>query len=374
MSWGNPENLSERISAGALKPFSWAYGIGNDLHRRWHHSVMKPARMSVPVISVGNITCGGTGKTPMVISLARYMIAMGVKVCVVSRGYRRQEDQALTVVSDGAGEFAGCLQSGDEPLLIARSVPKAVVIVGTNRFDACKKAVEQFGCDVILLDDGFQHYPLARHLDIVLLDYADDLTNNSLLPAGRLREPVRQLKRAGHIVITKVPHKYDQARLRRLKATAVNLSEASVNTCRFIVQGLTAVPFGPVAPISSVNHHAVVAFCGLARPEGFFSMLKDHGVNVVAQKSFGDHHWYEAKDLEALRQIMKANDATLLITTQKDAVKLAGLGNTEDVLALVIDTEWLEGLPPAVSRIIAGLQKRSLAGAAKTGIQTPVRI
>jgi len=374
MSWGNPENFFERLRTDLLKPVSWVYGIGNDLHRRWHESVMKPTQMSVPVISIGNITCGGTGKTPMVISLARYMITMGAKVCVVSRGYGKQGDQALTVVSDGEGEFADCRQSGDEPLLIARSVPKAVVIVGTDRFEACKKAVERFGCDAILLDDGFQHYPLARHLDIVLIDYADDLENNNLLPAGRLREPLYQLKRAGHVVITKVPHNYDQARLRRIKATAVNFSDASVNTCRFIAQGLTKVPFGPVAPVSSINHHAVIAFCGLARPEGFFSTLKDLGLNVVAQKAFGDHHWYEAQDLEALRQLKKDHDATLLITTQKDAVKLSGLGNTDDILALVIDTEWLEGMPPAVSKIVAGLQKRPLSGVATTGMKSPVRI
>jgi tetraacyldisaccharide 4'-kinase len=375
MSWGNPEGFSERLQAELLKPLSWFYGLGNEMHRLWHQSVLKPAKLSVPVISVGNITCGGTGKTPVVISLSQYLSGIGLKVCVVSRGYRKQGQQALTIVCDGQGNFADCRESGDEPLLIAQSVPNVVVIVGANRLQACNKAIEQFGCDIILLDDGFQHYRLDRELDIVLLDYADDLANDSLLPAGRLREPLNQLKRAGHIVITKLPPKYDHARLRRIKATAVNIApHASVNTCRFISRGLTAIPFGPIAPFRSIKNHTVVAFCGLARPESFFSMLKEEGLNVVAQKSFPDHHWYEARDLEALRQLKKTNNATLLITTQKDAVKLLALGNTDDILALVIDTEWMEGIPASVKNAVVSLQKTSFPGVAKTRMQASARI
>jgi tetraacyldisaccharide 4'-kinase len=340
-----------------------------------YHNVLRPTRISVPVISVGNITCGGTGKTPVVISVAQYLMGAGAKVCVISRGYRKRAGDSLTVVSDGQGNFADCNAAGDEALLVAHSVPKAIVLAGSDRVQACNLAIERFGCQVIVLDDAFQHYPLYRQLDIVLLDYNDDLMKDSLLPSGRLREPIQQLKRAGEIVITKLPSNYNHSKLRRLKATAVNLaSHASFSTCRLVSRGVTAVPFGPLAPVRSIKNHTVVAFCGLARPDGFFSLLKEQGIKVAAEKAFPDHHWYTQGDLATLRHLKKAHDATLLITTQKDAVKLANLGNTDDVLALAVEIEWLEGVPSGLKDVVSNLQNTSDAGLALAGAQAPVRI
>jgi len=367
MSWGNPETASEKLQAALLQPLAWIYGQGNRLQRLcYEKSLLTPLEADVPVISVGNITCGGTGKTPVVISLAQYLEAHNVKVGIVSRGYRRLVAQDLTVVNDGGGDFADCLQSGDEPLLIAHSVPRAIVISGPDRVTACKWATERFGCKVILLDDGFQHYPLRRQVDIVLVDYGDDPERDNLLPAGRLREPLNQLKRASHIVITKVPLPIDPGRLENLKNTLTqHAPKASLSICRFVSRGLITAEDSTGQgrgwrDVNSLKGEPVVAFCGLARPTGFFSLLQSHGIEVVARESFPDHHWYTQADWERLRLLRREHGAVMLVTTQKDLVKLSLLKGVEDVLALVIDTEWIEGIPHPIEQLLNQLQSGSL--------------
>ena len=194
MSWGNPETPQEKFLAKLLLPASAGFGLG--LYARmmaYNWKLLKQTKVSVPVISIGNITCGGTGKTPVTIDLTQRLTEMGYKVGVLSRGYKRLSKERILVVSNGNGDIRSCAESGDEPYLIAQSVPEAVVIVGSKRIDTAPLAVHRYGCDILLLDDGFQHFPLARNSDIVLLDYNDELTKDHLLPAGRLREPLSAL-------------------------------------------------------------------------------------------------------------------------------------------------------------------------------------
>ncbi|MBX9690100.1 MAG: tetraacyldisaccharide 4'-kinase, partial [Candidatus Obscuribacterales bacterium] len=214
MSWYKPENKQEKLLNSLLQPISALYFLGTLSRLKGYESrVLKQKRLSVPVVSVGNLTVGGTGKTPITIDLARNLQQFGLKVGILSRGYKRQSVDKVLVVSDGRKILVDSAQSGDEPYLIARAVPGAVVIVGACRYEAGLLAVQDYGCDVIVLDDGFQHLKLSRDFDVVVYDYNDDPKNLQLLPAGRLREPLASISRADCLVISKVPDNPDPARL-----------------------------------------------------------------------------------------------------------------------------------------------------------------
>jgi len=273
---------------------------------RWVGS--KPKRLAWPVISVGNLSAGGTGKTPFTIALAGLLVREGFGVDVLSRGYGRSGNAVERVDPDGSAE-----RFGDEPLLIAREagVP---VYVGAQRFEAGalaelgKEAIGGAHLPVHLLDDGFQHRQLDRQMDIVLVN-SEDL-DDWLIPAGNLREGLGGLRRAS---VFAVPAGDDAAveRLRRL-----NFEQP---IWRF--QREMTVPDMTVPRIAG----PVVAFCGIARPEQFFSGLEQAGVRVVGHHAFRDHHRFTARDLTLLMDLAKKFNATALVTTEKDRIRLGGL-------------------------------------------------
>lgn len=254
--------------------------------------------LAEPVVSVGNLSTGGAGKTPFVIYLARQLRARGVHPDVLSRGYGRTRLADAERV-DPAGTAKRC---GDEPLLIARSagVP---VYVGDHRIDAGLLAEADAGYEerVHLLDDGFQHRPLARTVDIVLL-HADDFTDR-LLPAGNLREPLSSLKRA-HFTVLRGEHRAFATRVEELTGKAP-----------WIVTRSLQLDFSGARP---------VAFCGLARPQDFFRDLRTLGIASAAEIIFPDHHRYTAADMRQLLDAAQKHGADGLVTTEKDAVKLPG--------------------------------------------------
>jgi tetraacyldisaccharide 4'-kinase len=348
MVWGNPQSKTERLMKGVLSPLGAFYGLGNLLHRLAYSSgLARKHKMPVPVISVGNITVGGTGKTPVVISIAQYFIQRGIKTAIISRGYKRPSNQGVVVVGNGRSNFQDVSVSGDEPMLIAQSVPEAVVLSSPDRVSACKKAISEFDCKLIILDDGFQHYRLERDIDIVLIDYNDDLQNDSLLPAGRLREQLSALKRASHVVITKVPEVPDQKKIRDLRFLIVECAPASdIRICRIIPKQWRNVSGGnETLPLNALRGRATLAFSGIARPKSFNNTLRDLGLTVIAQRFFPDHHWYQAGDLANLRSMLKESDADCFVTTAKDAVKLQHLDLDIPVYALDLETVWPEGMP-----------------------------
>lgn len=355
MSWGNPQTNQEKILYGLISPLSLGYGIGSYFRlAAYSKGYMKRVRLPIPVVSVGNITCGGTGKTPMAIDITRRLIAAGYKVAVLSRGYARKSKQKVTVVSNGKGDFALCEEAGDEPLLIALSVPEAIVIVGSSRAETAAIAIEEHHADAIVLDDGFQHIRLERDLDIVLVDYNDDPENDMLLPAGRLREPLSALNRAQVIVITKVPINPDEARLENLRAQIRRHAErAEIAEARFVPKRLRTNN-GP-QPLEQLKGQRVVAFCGVARPEGFSATLNQLGCTVVQMKSFSDHHWYTPDELKMLEKLMRDSNASAVVTTEKDMVKIAPHDRlNQHLIAVEIGTEWLGPLPSHVSDMMKG--------------------
>jgi tetraacyldisaccharide 4'-kinase len=255
-------------------------------------------RLAWPVVSVGNLSSGGTGKTPFVIALAQLLQRKGVQVDVLSRGYGRTEKSPAWVHADGSAEVYG-----DEPLLITREAP-AMVYVGARRWEAGRLA-ESLGSQtaVHLLDDGFQHRQLARNMDIVLVN-SEDLSD-WLLPAGNLREGVKALRRA---TVLAVPVEDDDAvtRLREL-----GLEQP---VWRFRREMNLPEIAGPV-----------VAFCGIARPGQFFSGLEQASVRIAARHVFRDHHRFRPEDLQLLRRLLKDSGAIGFVTTAKDRVRLGNL-------------------------------------------------
>lgn len=347
MSWGNPTTPLEKLRQTLLTPASMAYFMGSLCRLEGYRAgILKREQADVPVISVGNITCGGTGKTPITIDLAQRFIAAGVKVGILSRGYKRQSKNATLVVSDGAGNFASCAESGDEPYLIAQRLPKAVVLVGSNRRASANLAVSHYNCELLILDDGFQHFPIRRDVDLVLIDYNDEPANDSLLPSGRLREPLTALSRATSLVITKIPEKSDTEKIARLEKVLHEYApDRPIDSCSFVASHLVSANC-VVLPSNSLNGNSVLAVSALARPEPFHRLLAEKGANIVNTLSWGDHHWYTNENMSQIEQA--ATEVSMVITTEKDLVKMRPSEKlAEKLYALRIETEW-RGAPPAV--------------------------
>jgi tetraacyldisaccharide 4'-kinase len=272
-----------------LNPLSALYAAGVGVKNRLYESgVIRSRALRGPVVSVGNLSVGGSGKTPFVILLGELLKSRGIPFDVLSRGYGRKTRGVLEVNPDGSPE-----QFGDEPLLIARRVG-CPVIVGENRYEPGAYAEKKFGPQLHILDDGFQHRKLARDFDIVLLS-PDDL-HDQPLPAGRLREPLSSLQRADAIVI---PSQRDFAPPAGQPVWRINRS--------------TEISSAPMRP---------VAFCGIARPQRFLDELRALGISPAATKFYDDHHAYTSRDIEELIAIRDQSRGTGFVTTEKDQINL----------------------------------------------------
>jgi tetraacyldisaccharide 4'-kinase len=361
MSWGHAETSHEKLISALLMPIAAGFRLG--LLARlmaYNAGFLTQKKFDVPVISIGNITVGGTGKTPVTIDIARRLTKQGHKVGILSRGYKRQSKEPIVVVSNGAGQIQSCNASGDEPYLIAKAVPQAVVIVGSKRINTAEVAINKYGCDVLLLDDGFQHWPIARTTDIVLVDYNDEPAQDRLIPAGRLREPLAALARAQWVVVTKVPESPDLDKLARLQATIARYApKAQVTSCRMAPYAVQCIGSGDsILSTNSLNGMRVVAFSGIARPEVFAAQLSELGASVVGNISFGDHHWYTPEDIERVRQEYARTNAQLIVTTEKDAVKLqTKMIRDLPFAALQQQVEWLGPVPSSALQIITRSEK-----------------
>ena len=260
------------------------------------HGWAKARQLQRPVISVGNISAGGAGKTPFVICLAKLLTMQGVHVDVLSRGYGRNSDAVERVDPGGSAD-----RFGDEPLLIAQSV-QVPVYLGSSRYDAGLLAERDgSGTGVHLLDDGFQHRKLARNVDIVLLHRSD--FRETLLPAGRLRERLSALHRASILVMREEDADFEP-----------KLKQRGIDKPIWWITRSIIVP---------KNAGRVLAFCGIAHPEEFFESLGRSGVEIAATHAFRDHHAYSAADIEQLQQAARLHSADTLLTTEKDFVRLS---------------------------------------------------
>jgi len=283
---------------------SGAYGRVALLRRAWYARPGRRRRLHHRVISVGNLSVGGSGKTPVVEALARLLRDRGERPVVLTRGYaRREPTEGVLVVSDGARVREPVSRSGDEPQLLARKLPGVPVLVSADRYIAGLFAEQHFHPTVSILDDGFQHLGLERDVDLLLVSPAD-LTDR-VVPSGRLREPLS----AGRFADAVLVHGSEDEAAHVAATLGVPIAFR-------VVQHFADLK-GPRR--SEVK--TAVAFAGIARPERFFNALRSLGYDVARELTFPDHHWYTARDLETIRAAALAVGSELMVTTEKDAVR-----------------------------------------------------
>lgn len=297
--------------------------------------LLRKKRLPLPVISVGNISLGGTGKTPAVIMIARLLQKHGLRPVVLSRGYGRKEGSAVVIA---AGPSARPDEVGDEPAFMAGTLPDVPIVVGRDRYRSGMAAVDRFRPDAAVLDDGFQHLRLERDLDIVLIDGSDPFGSGRLFPAGVLREPPCELRRADAVLITQSDRTPD---LERLRSLIGGYTAAPVFTARTEATVLVDLANGETRPATSLAGTPVFAFAGIARPERFFSLLTGLGAGLRGSTAFADHYRYGTDDLAVLIRRREESGAALLVTTEKDGVKLRGMAQ-EGIWALRIEMAVLE--------------------------------
>lgn len=272
------------------------------------------AKLPVPVISVGNLTTGGTGKTPLVEYVCR---VIGKRVCVLTRGYGRTNAGSQVVVSDANQLLANQNEAGDEPFLLAKNLlGVAAVICNRDRFAAGSWAVANLHTEAFVLDDGFQHLQLQRDLDIVTVDATNPWSNKSLLPFGRLREPLSSLSRAGCFVITRADQIEDCTAIKQV------IEKFAPGKPIFTSHMATAAIKTIDGELVDTLPGRVGAFCGVGNPESFFTQLRQQRLAPVFTRTFADHHHYTQTDLDRLSKEAESHDVQCLITTAKDAVKL----------------------------------------------------
>ncbi len=291
------------------------------------------------MISVGNLTLGGTGKTPVVEYISRFFINKGLKPVVITRGYGRSSPSSIAIVSDGKKILLKPDEAGDEPYLMAENIPSLPVIVGKNRFRAGERAIEQFNPDLIILDDGFQHMSLARDLNIVLLNCIRPLRKSHIFPAGTLREPISALNRADIVLYTHSEESSDNGQ-ENFHIRKNDLKIKTIHTFDKIVRLKDQETRSP----DELNGKKVVIFCGIGEPDSFRKKVEQHGAEVVYFKSYPDHYEYKSDDLLFLHKSAEKLNADYILTTQKDSVKIKDkISNFPLIWSVLMRIEFKEG-------------------------------
>jgi tetraacyldisaccharide 4'-kinase len=299
--------------------------------------IIKVQSLPCKVVSVGNITLGGTGKTPFAVYVSRLIAQMGVKTAIITRGYK----QTATTASD-------------EVLLLQELAPEIPVYVGANRYLTGERALRETGAQCIILDDGFAHWRLARDLNIVLLDSLNPLGHGSIFPRGTLREPLSGLARASAFVLTKTDHcpKDVLGKLRNYLAT--NYPDVPQILTRHKPTHLEEMQSRKRVPLEFLKGKRISAFCGIGNPQGFHGILKQLGADVASFRIFSDHFRYSQKPLSLLEDKSLVLKSDALITTHKDAVKIRSYIFALPVLSLEIEIEVIENADK-LSQILAGI-------------------
>ncbi len=321
----------------------WCYRKG------WLTTTRLPCR----VVSVGNLTVGGTGKTPIVILLAEWLLAKGKRVAILSRGYKRTSQASRLLVSDGSRILVGPLEAGDEPFLLAQRCPQAIVAVGADRVALGQWVLEQHPVDCIVLDDGFQHRSLHRDADLVLLDATDAAGLDALLPAGRLREPLTELCRANAVMITRADSPQDVDAIHsRLRAISC-LSEEAVEVV-FRPESVAGVASDERQPIEWCRRKKAWLVSGIGNSRSFRRSAESMGVEILGETAFEDHHGYHHGDIEKIRANLQATGSEIVLTTEKDRGKLFPLLMPSDPWwVLRLGTEVVRG-EERLYRLISG--------------------
>ena len=305
--------------------------------------LLKSQRLSAPVISVGNLTLGGTGKTPMVRCVTRLLMDRGLRPAIVSRGYGGKAVDTVNIVSDGARMLLSPDMAGDEPFMLAEALPGVPVLTGPERARVARYAIQEFGVNRIVMDDGFQHLAVSRDLDLVLFSARTLLGNGRVFPGGPLREPLSALGRAHCFVVTGV----DSGNRAKAEDFQRWLQGAfpgkPVFAGEYLPAGIWHSIQGKTYTLAEAREIPVFAFAGIANPDSFRQTLRQEGFSLGGFKEFKDHHGYTAQDVGALVAAAQAYGAKALITTEKDFVKLRPFFGGFSILALTIELRMGQG-------------------------------
>jgi tetraacyldisaccharide 4'-kinase len=333
--FGRRKDFGAKFTSVFLLALSRLYEIGIQLRLYlWHHRIFRDHTLGCQVVSIGNLTVGGTGKTPVVEVFARALQQAGRRVAILSRGYKStprplwqrlvskvtfQEDKVPPkIVSDGQSLLLDSEQAGDEPYMLASNLKDVVVLVDKNRVKSGRYAIRRFGCDTLLLDDGFQYLSLKSRLDICLIDRNAPFGNHYLLPRGTLREPITNLKRAHYIFITK-SSELGAKKLR--KAIRQFNTQAEVIECAHQPLYLQDVFTGERHGLKVLRNLSVAAISGIAVPESFEDGLRALGANLIYAKRYADHHRYTQQEVINMINRSLKRGAQAILTTEKDAVR-----------------------------------------------------
>ena len=323
-----------------LAPLGWLYGRAIDLRNSlYDRGILKSHDLGLRTISVGNLTTGGTGKTPLAAHIAEILAENGEKVCILTRGYGRRNENERVLVSDGKSVLVDAKNGGDEPVELARKLlGKAIVVADADRLGAAKWAKENLHITTFILDDAFQHRRVKRDLDIVCIDLTDPFGNGNLLPAGNLRESLRGLGRADAILLTRSEQAVNIDALRKkIHEIDANALIFSARTRVVMTRHLENFHAGSKRSTDD-SPSAAFAFCGIGNPESFFFSLQEAGIAPLGTRSLTDHVWYQQTTIDEIEAEAKMTGAESLVTTAKDAVKLDDLKFTLPCFVAEIET------------------------------------
>lgn len=305
-------------------------------------SVLRKRKVDAPVVSIGNITTGGTGKTPLVAWLSNYFTSRGIATAVLTRGYKL-----------AGSDFA------DEPAMLAKAAPKAKVVVNSDRFAGAQKAISEYEAKLLIMDDGFQHRALKRDVDVVAIDATNPFGCDRLLPAGFLRESVRSLKRAHAVVITRInqsqPEKIEEikSRISDINPDIVFASAVHKPVCAKLIKDERI-------GLDELAGKKLYAFCGIGNPDAFFQTLEELSLNIVGARVYNDHHRYTDTDIAAICQDGRYKQADMIITTQKDWIKTALLCIDKfdiPIAFLSVELEFVSGREEIINLIESAMKK-----------------
>jgi len=366
--FGRREGMRATVFAGFLQGLSYLFsGIAQSRLWLYRKRILHDQPLGCLVVVVGNLTVGGTGKTPVVEKFARALRDRGRRVAILSRGYRSKsapmwkkwwyrlshtDEPPPRIVSDGHRVLLDSEQAGDEPYMLARNLPGVFVIVDKNRVKAGAYAIKKFGCDTLILDDGFQYLPLKGRLNLLLVDKTNPFGNGHLLPRGILREPIKHLKRASYVFLTKSDGVRD---LELEELIQKHNPGVDIIECAHRPQFLQRFGTDERQPLEWLNGKKVGAFSGIAVPESFEKFVRDLGGHIAFTRRFLDHYRFTSEDFVAIFTEGIEQKVEFIVTTEKDAVRLPdGLPCAVPIYYLRLEIDIIRGasdFDEAVERI-----------------------
>ena len=357
---GRRRQWYDRAMCGVLFFASRCYRMGAQF-RLWMYDkrVIRPHALGCLVVSIGNLSCGGTGKTPVVEVFARSLSSKGRKVAILSRGYRSKKRSLWSkimqmfrsqkievppkVVSDGKNLLLNSEYAGDEPYMLASNLRDVAVLVDKDRVKSGIYAIDHFNTDVIILDDGFQYLMLRPHINIVLVDSTDAFGNGHVLPRGTLREPIKNIRRADYIFLTKSDGSHKLQHLKRFIRRHTKRAEI-IECCHKPQHLVRLFSSGETEPLEKLRGLRVAALSAIAKPESFEGFLRQLGAELILADHYADHHRYTQQELIDFVNQAKAAGAEMIVTTEKDAVRMPRLDRCDvPIYFLRIQIDILSG-------------------------------